>query len=321
MTTRNEVLDEKAIPCLDHGFVRVVDSMGNDAAIVQAARVSYGAGTKTVREDRGLIRYLVRHRHTSPLEMCQVKLHIRCPIFVFRQMVRHRTASVNEYSGRYSVMTDEFYVPERKVLQPQSTDNKQGRAGELSDAAKDEVIRNLNAHYESSYHLYQDLLGSEESRQAWKHDVLDNGAEHPFGLDEYPGVAREIARIALPVSNYTELYWSQNLHNLLHLLKLRSDKHAQHEIRVFADAIYDLIKPLFPLAVEAWVDYVQKGVTVSRMEKDLIRCLMHSPNDASSEIDRLIEEIGSLGAFADKFGMSIREVRDFCRQWKINLNR
>ncbi len=206
MTKQAEVIgDARYVPVLDHGFVGLVDTFGNDGSIVQAARVSYGAGTKTVREDRGLIRYLMRHKHTSPFEMCQIKIHIKMPIFVMRQWVRHRTASLNEYSGRYSVMTDEFYLPEPEKIQAQSKDNKQGRAGALGDQDTTGVRWLMDAAYKHSYDVYNILLGEGRDDPNTMYEPYDG--DDALFTEEYDGIAREMARSVLPVGNYTELYW------------------------------------------------------------------------------------------------------------------
>jgi thymidylate synthase (FAD) len=221
MTLRSEINFENDLnytPILDHGFVGLVDSMGSDSAVVQAARVSYGAGTKQVNDDRNLIRYLMRHKHTTPFEMCEVKFHLKMPIFVMRQLVRHRTASINEYSARYSVMTDEFYIPELEQIQKQSTTNKQGREeSEWFFNDKREVQHAFQRSFHNAYKEYTSLLGKEDN-----------------------GLARELARSVLPVGGYTELYWKANLKNFLHMIKLRSDPHAQWEIQELANAMYNL---------------------------------------------------------------------------------
>jgi thymidylate synthase (FAD) len=319
MTLQTEIAnDPKYVPVLDYGFVGLVDTMGTDASIVQAARVSYGDGTKTVLEDRGLIRYLMRHKHTSPFEMCQIKLHIKMPIFVMRQWVRHRTASLNEYSGRYSVMTDEFYMPEPDVIQPQSKDNKQGRTGALGAVSTTGVRWMMEAAYSQSYDIYQALLGEkDESKYRDGEVVFDPYSEDdPLFGDDFNGIAREMARCVLPVANYTELYWTQNLHNMMHLLKLRMDPHAQYEIRVFADAVYDLIKPIYPEALQAFDDYVREAKTLSRMESDLTKRLFtYLPQDVFAQ---LVKAAGGDKAFAEENGMSLREFREFVEQWGLN---
>lgn len=301
------------MPVLDHGFVGLVDCMGSDAAVVQSARVSYGAGTKTVREDRGLIRYLMRHQHMSPFEMAEVKLHLKLPIFVVRQLIRHRTANVNEYSGRYSEMSNEFYVPEKSVIMGQASDNKQGRGGEIDDMSKDGVRWLMGAAHRHSYDAYRTLLGDR--------DDFEDGPlyepyneEDPLFATDYPGIAREIARGVLPLSNYTELYWKQDLRNLLHLLKLRADPHAQYEIRVYADAIYQFIKPLFPLVIEAWEDYSRDAKLLSRMEINLLLDILQSV-DANKVFISMIETSGGEEQLANQYGMSVRELRDFVKNW------
>lgn len=226
------------IPCLDHGFVRVVDYMGDDAAVVQAARVSYGKGTRTANDDRGLIRYLMRHRHTTPLEMCELKLHVKLPIFVARQWIRHRTANVNEYSARYSIMDREFYLPRPEDLARQSTNNKQGRGDSLDAETAENVLRLLRRDHEQSYDTYEKLI------------------------DE-AGLARELARMNLSVGFYTQWYWKVDLHNLLHFLALRIDPHAQYEIRVYGEAIANVVRAWVPHCWEAFQDYRLDAFTLS----------------------------------------------------------
>ncbi|MBT3180134.1 MAG: FAD-dependent thymidylate synthase [Candidatus Marinimicrobia bacterium] len=250
-------IPEDAIKCLDKGFVRLVDSMGGDNAIVQAARVSYGQGTSKVSQDRGLIRYLMRHRHTTPFEMVEFKFHCKMPIFVARQWVRHRTANINEYSLRYSEARDEFYMPDPEHIQFQSALNKQGRSGEVSAELKQKVLDYFKENSDRSFALYQEL----------------NEA----------GVARELARSLLPVNIYTEWYWKNDLHNLLHFIGLRSDGHAQYEIRVFSDAMAESVKAVAPFAWEAYQDYVVKGMRFSRVEQSLLEKNLPS---------RVIEDIG-----------------------------
>ena len=278
------MLPDHYIKIHDHGFVGLVDHMGSDAAIVEAARVSYQTGTKATRTDRALIRYLMRHKHTSPLEMCEVKLHIRAPIFVLRQWIRHRTASVNEESGRYSEIREMFFSPALGDLAPQSLDNKQGREGEFP-LHKQKAIRNvIEANNEYSYASYKALLGED--------------------------LARELARITLPLTAYSSLYWKIDLHNLLHFLTLRTDSHAQKEIRDYADAILEIIRPLFPYAVEAWEDYQQQAKMLSRMDLDLLAALIRRSNIKTQWID-MVEEARGEKVLAEKFGMSGRELRDF----------
>ena len=237
-------IPEDAIKCLDKGFVRLVDSMGGDDAIVQSARVSYGQGTSKVSQDRGLIRYLMRHRHTTPFEMVEFKFHCKMPIFVARQWVRHRTANINEYSLRYSEARDEFYFPDPEHIQFQSALNKQGRSGEVPPELKQKVLDYFKENSESSFAMYQEL----------------NEA----------GVARELVRSLLPVNLYTEWYWKNDLHNLLHFIGLRSDSHAQYEIRVFSDAMAESVKKVAPFAWEAYQDYVVHGMRFSLIEQSLL---------------------------------------------------
>ncbi len=231
----------KAHEVLDHGFVRVIDYMGNDAAIVQAARVSYGAGTKKVNDDSGLIRYLMRHWHSTPFEMCELKLHVKLPIFVARQWIRHRTANVNEYSARYSIMDREFYIPQPEQLAAQSTVNNQGRGATLQGEEAARVLEVLKADAARSYDHYEAML-SQDGQQ---------------------GLARELARMNLPANIYTQWYWKVDLHNLFHFLRLRADAHAQYEIRVYADAIARVVADWVPVAFGAFEDYRMGGVTLS----------------------------------------------------------
>ncbi len=284
MTKQSEIDYEKDayIPVFNHGFVGLVDTMGDDAAIVNAARVSYGDGTKTVNEDRGLIRYLLSHKHTTPFEMVEFKFHCKMPIFVARQWIRHRTANVNEYSGRYSIMTDEFYVPEKDCIQPQSKTNRQGREGIVSDKDKEWVQWAIEASNSNGYDMYKALLGPSE--------VEDLGA--PYGLydedafsEEFEGIAREMARGVLSVNNYTEWYWKIDLHNLFHFLSLRMDPHAQYEIRTFANAMFSLIAPKVPHAVKAFEDYTLNAETFSSVEMEVIRTLISIDEDSFNGIN------------------------------------
>ena len=225
------------------GFVKLLDVMGDDEEVENSARISYGEGTRKVNQTRNLIRYLMRHKHTSPFEMCEVKFHLKLPIFIMRQLVRHRTANLNEYSGRYSVMSDEFYLPEGDYLAKQSTTNSQGRGEVLEQQGL--LQFEFNRIYDGASMAYQVLL---------EHDL-----------------SREVARALLPVANYTECIWKIDLHNFFHFVKLRSDSHAQREIRDYADAMYELVKPNFPLCCEAFEDYVQGATTFSKQEMEIIR--------------------------------------------------
>lgn len=253
------------ISCLDHGFVYLVDYMGTDESIVQAARVSYGHGTKTVSANEGLIRYLLRNKHTTPFEMVQLKFHAKMPILVARQWVRHRTASLNEYSGRYSLMSENFYVPDMSVIQPQSTTNKQGREESgMPDEMKRDLRKKMEKHYKASYELYEHLISEDVN------------------------LSRELARSILPVANYTEWYWDINLHNLFHFLKLRLDSHAQYEIRVYADAMATIVKEAFPIAWKAFEDYRQFEMSLSRLEQEYIS--KNQMNLGEEETDKLLKE-------------------------------
>lgn len=238
-----------AHPVLDHGLVRVIDYMGDDAAITQAARVSYGRGTKAVSNDEGLIRYLMRHWHSTPFEMCEVKFHVKLPVFVARQWIRHRTANVNEYSARYSILDREFYIPAPEHLAAQSTVNNQGR-GELLEG--DEAARVL------------DLL-REDAMRSYDH------YEAMLSQDGQKGLARELARMNLPANVYTQWYWKVDLHNLFHFLRLRADAHAQYEIRVYAETMCRIVKDWVPLAYAAFEDYRMGGATLSAKAVDVVR--------------------------------------------------
>ena len=244
-----EALLYQPIPVLDHGFIRVIDYMGDDASIVQAARVSYGAGTKKVREDAGLINYLMRHRHTSPFEMCEIKLHVKLPIFVARQMVRHRVANLNEVSGRYSILDREFYIPDAANLAAQSASNRQGRGDVLPPAEAARVLALLRDDAARAYDHYEEMLN-------------EDAAGNPVD-PERSGLARELARMNLPVSLYTQWYWKIDLHNFLHFLALRGDAHAQYEIRVYAEALLEVVKQWVPLTHAAFVDYRQGAYELS----------------------------------------------------------
>ena len=241
-----------SIPVLDHGFVRVIDYMGDDAAICQAARVSYGKGTKSVQNDEGLIRYLMRHWHSTPFEMCEIKLHVKLPVFVARQWIRHRTANVNEYSARYSILDREFYIPAPEALAAQSVVNNQGRGAALSGDEAERVLRYLRDDAMRAYDHYEEMI-SQEGQQ---------------------GLARELARMNLPANIYTQWYWKVDLHNLLHFLRLRADAHAQYEIRVYADAICKVVADWVPFAYKAFEDYRMGGATLSATALGCVRRML-----------------------------------------------
>ena len=233
----------EVLPLLDHGFVRAIDYMGDDEAIVQAARVSYGRGTKAARSDAGLIRYLMRHWHSTPFEMCEIKLHVKLPIFVARQWIRHRTANVNEYSARYSILDKEYYIPAPEHLAAQSVSNRQGRGDVLEGDEAARVLDILRDDAERTYGHYEEMLADDAEGRA--------------------GLARELARMNLTLGTYTQWYWKTDLHNLFHFLRLRADPHAQYEIRVYAEAIAELTKAWVPMAYDAFTDYRLNAATLS----------------------------------------------------------
>jgi thymidylate synthase (FAD) len=241
-----------AYPVLDHGFVRVIDYMGDDAAICQAARVSYGKGTKSVQNDEGLIRYLMRHWHSTPFEMCEIKLHVKLPVFVARQWIRHRTANVNEYSARYSILDREFYIPAEDALAAQSVVNNQGRGAALSGEEAERVLRYLRDDAARCDDHYEEMI-SDEGQQ---------------------GLARELARMNLPANIYTQWYWKVDLHNLLHFLRLRADSHAQYEIRVYAEEMCKIVSDWVPFAYSAFEDYRMGGATLSSKALSCIRRML-----------------------------------------------
>ena len=251
----------KPIPVLDHGFIRVIDYMGDDSSIVQSARVSYGRGTKKSLQDKGLINYLMRHRHTTPFEMCDIKFHIKLPIFIARQWIRHRTASVNEYSARYSILGNEFYVPEKIHLSAQSAVNKQGRSDEdLPDDVANKVLSIIKEDSEKCYQHYVEMMNEDD-----KGNIIDENTV---------GITRELARMNLTLNHYTEWYWKINLHNLLHFLALRADSHAQYEIRVYAQAMLDVVKAWVPYAFEAFMEHSVNGTSISKKGMEVIRLMI-----------------------------------------------
>ena len=259
-----EAILYEQIPVLDHGFIRVIDYMGDDAAIVQAARVSYGKGTKKISEDAGLIRYLMRHWHSTPFEMCEIKFHVKLPMFVARQWIRHRTANVNEYSARYSILDREFYVPAPEHLAAQSKSNRQGRADVLEGEEAACALQWLKEDAERCYDHYQAMLNEDPAG-----NVLDADKK---------GLARELARMNLPVSAYTQWYWKTDLHNLFHFLRLRADAHAQYEIRAYADAMIDVAKKWVPIAAEAFEDYRLGAAQLSATGIDIVRRMLKGEN-------------------------------------------
>ena len=270
----------EAVPVLDHGFVRVVDYMGDDAAVVQAARVSYGHGTRRARDDENLIRYLMRHRHSTPFEMCEIKFHVKLPVFVARQWIRHRTANVNEYSARYSILEDEFYLPRPEDVAAQSRRNAQGRGRLVPKEQADDAIGRIREGARRAYSDYEALLNEREG------EIVDA---------ERAGIARELARVALPLGVYTQWYWKIDLHNLLHFLELRSGSHAQFEIRAYSEVIGLLVAAWVPMVWRAFCDYRLEARTLSGPAVRVLRSLLR----------------GERVEFADS-GMGKTEWRELC---------
>ena len=260
VTELEKVLYE-AIPILDHGFIRVIDYMGDDTSIVQAARVSYGKGTKKVSTDAGLIKYLMRHWHSTPFEMCEIKYHVKLPIFIARQWIRHRTANVNEYSARYSILDKEFYLPSPEHLAAQSQSNRQGRGDILEGEKAKRILELLKGDAEQTYNNYEIMLN-----ERYDGSKID---ESGFGL------ARELARMNLTLNTYTQWYWKTDLLNLMNFLRLRADNHAQYEIRAYADAMLDTVKKWVPITYEAFMDYRVGGIEVSAKGKEVIKKLIN----------------------------------------------
>jgi thymidylate synthase (FAD) len=246
------------IKVLDHGFVRIIDYMGDDSSIVQAARVSYGRGTKQISQDRGLIRYLMRHYHTTPFEMCEIKLHIKLPIFIARQWIRHRTANVNEYSARYSILDKEFYVPSSQNLASQSDSNRQGRGGVLEGDEARRVLDIIKSDSENCYAHYMEMLNIDGETD----QILDSGKK---------GLTRELARMNLTLNYYTQWYWKIDLHNLMHFLMLRADPHAQYEIREYANVMINILEKWVPITYEAFLDYRMNSVRLSAKMVECVR--------------------------------------------------
>tara|TARA_B100000242_G_C43023550_1_gene476489 strand:- start:684 stop:1604 length:921 start_codon:yes stop_codon:yes gene_type:complete len=269
----------KKFSVLDHGFVRLIDYMGDDSSIVQAARVSYGKGTKKISQDKGLINYLLSHRHSTPFEMNEIKLHIKLPIFVARQWIRHRTANVNEYSARYSVLDNEFYIPEKRNIKSQSKINNQGRDSEVKNS--DQIKKMLLTNSKKNFEIYNLLLNED------KHgNVITKEKE---------GIARELARMVLPLNTYTQWYWKIDLHNLMHFLSLRFDKHAQYEIRVYAELILKIMKKWVPHTYDAFVKYRLSGMSFSKDGLIYLKKLLNGAKKISTNVSprekREIDEI------------------------------
>ena len=250
----------EAIPILDHGFIRVVDYMGDDSSIVQAARVSYGKGTKKVSTDEGLIRYLLRHWHSTPFEMCEIKYHIKLPIFIARQWIRHRTANVNEYSARYSILDKEFYIPAPNKLAAQAVNNRQGRGDVLEGEQAQEVLSILKEDSQRTYENYEKMLN-----ERYDGSTIDENKS---------GLARELARMNLTLNSYTQWYWKTDLLNLMNFLFLRADMHAQYEIRVYAEAMIETLKKWVPITHSAFLDYRVGAAHISSKGLKVIKSML-----------------------------------------------
>ena len=257
---------------LDHGFIRVIDYMGDDSSIVQAARVSYGKGTKKLNQDANLINYLLSHKHSTPFEMNEIKLHIKLPIFVARQWIRHRTANVNEYSARYSILDSEFYIPKSENMKPQSKTNNQGREGSLNNDELKSYVNTLKQNSKNSFSNYHFLLNNDQDGK-----ILDN---------KRTGLARELSRMTLPLNAYTQWYWKIDLHNLLHFLALRFDEHAQYEIRVYAKVILDIVKKWVPLTYEAFIKNSLKSITLSSGAIDYLNSVLKNKKPEDKKISK-----------------------------------
>ncbi|TAH32421.1 MAG: FAD-dependent thymidylate synthase [Alphaproteobacteria bacterium] len=284
------------LPVLDHGFVRVVDYMGDDSAITQAARVSYGKGTKKVQEDKGLINYLLRHWHTTPFEMCEIKYHIKLPIFIARQWIRHRTANVNEYSARYSIMDREFYIPAMEQLGVQSKSNRQGRGDVLQGDEAQKVLKILREDSERCYQHYMEMMNlkGEDGGEETEPQILDPNKS---------GLARELARMNLNLNFYTQWYWKTDLHNLMHFCRLRADPHAQYEIRVYAETLLETMKRWVPHTFEAYTQYREGALNISKQGVTVLKRMLAG--------EKVTEETAGLGK---------REWKEFCESLGINDN-
>ena len=292
--TRREIspgLEEilyKPFPVLDHGFIRVIDYMGTDSSIVQAARVSYGKGTKKKTEDRGLIHYLLRHSHTTPFEMCEIKFHVKLPMFIARQWIRHRTANVNEYSARYSILDKEFYIPSEEHLAAQSSTNRQGRGETLSPEYSRYVMELLRKDAELVYGHYEELLNEDGEG-----NIRDPNKD---------GLARELARMNLSLNFYTQWYWKIDLHNFMHFINLRADSHAQYEIRAYADVMTKILEAWLPHTYEAFIQYRKDGGRFSKNGIETLKKLLKKQPVTQEES-----------------GMSKREWTEFCETLDLSL--
>lgn len=315
--TNNQENNSK--PVLDHGFVILKETMGNDQAIVDSARVSYGSGTKSVRDDASLIRYLMRHSHTTPFEMIEFKFIVKCPIFVARQWMRHRTSSYNEYSLRYSQALNEFYLPDTDNIHAQSTTNKQGRGSAINEKNKKGVqwvIENSNKH---AWDSYQTLLGENNP------EFYDLYGDDSIFDQEFlgQGIARESARMVLSVNNYTQFYWKVNLKNFMHFVKLRADNHAQWEIQEYARAMAELAQPLVPMAWQAFEDYWKNSKNLSSLDQCLLQSIIAKTNQNqigfSQAWQLLLQENQNIENLAQKYKMSKREISEFAISWNLAI--
>ena len=266
----------KSFKVLDKGFIRVIDYMGDDSSIVQAARVSYGKGTKKINQDKNLINYLLSHRHSTPFEMNEIKFHVKLPIFVARQWIRHRTANVNEYSARYSILESEFYIPNKKNMQAQSKSNNQGREQQLNDIESRQYLNIIKKNSKHAFSDYRELLNEDDGGK-----TLDKNKN---------GVARELARMVLPLNAYTEWYWKIDLHNLMHFLSLRFDYHAQYEIRVYAEVMLDILKKWVPLTYEAFISHRLENISLSKHGIEFIKNLIHGKKNNKIKISKREED-------------------------------
>ena len=272
----------KSFKALDHGFVRVIDYMGNDSSIVQAARVSYGKGTKQLNQDKNLINYLLSHRHSTPFEMNEIKFHVKLPIFVARQWIRHRTANVNEYSARYSILDNEFYIPNPKELKPQSKTNNQGRSGDLDENEKKMYMKVLRENSKDSFEKYNFLLNQDDDEVNQKRQ----------------GLTRELSRIVLPLNSYTQWYWKIDLHNFMHFLALRFDEHAQYEIRVYAEIMMNIMKKWVPLTYEAFLKNRLDSLVLSSEAIEFIKNKLHGKSNKETKISkREVDELKKIFSF------------------------
>ncbi len=278
----------EAIPVLDHGFIRVIDYMGDDSSIVQSARVSYGKGTKKVSTDEGLIRYLMRHWHSTPFEMCEIKYHVKLPIFIARQWIRHRTANVNEYSARYSILDKEFYIPAKEQLSAQATSNRQGRGDLITGQQADEVLKILKDDAVRTYDNYEKMLN-----ERFDGTVID---------EKKSGLARELARMNLTLNSYTQWYWKTDLLNLMNFLFLRGDSHAQYEIRVYAEKMLDTVKKWVPITHAAFLDYRVGAAHISSKGLKIVKSMIKGKKMLYEESDLSKREWNEL--------MNILEIKD-----------